>query len=148
MPPLTFVCMSTLFCSFCSSRAADLTSSFLAAIWRAGRRTFPFVSCSSSTLTTRSCPCCRATARGVNPSYKQSNVAKHVHHKYSEEFCNVSNHPQCQVMPESLCTTINNTLFRQPHEPWIHQNNRFPLHHCGNLDWQPRKKITYRSPPQ
>lgn len=64
----TFVCPSTLFCSFCRRSAADLTSSFLAVTWRAGSLTLPLVSFSRRTLTTRSCPCCRATARGVNPS--------------------------------------------------------------------------------
>lgn len=65
---ITFVCPSTLFCSFCRRSAADLTSSFLAVTWRAGSLTLPLVSFSRRTLTTRSCPCCRATARGVNPS--------------------------------------------------------------------------------
>lgn len=64
----TFVCPSTLFCSFCRRSAADLTSSFLAVTWRAGNLTLPLVSFSRRTLTTRSCPCCKATARGVNPS--------------------------------------------------------------------------------
>lgn len=68
----TFVFRSTLFCSFCSRRAADLVSSFFAAMCKAGSRTLPFVSCSRSTATTRSWPCCRATARGVNPSCKKN----------------------------------------------------------------------------
>jgi len=54
--------------SFCRSRAAALVSSLRAAMCRAGRRTLPFVSFSSSKETTWSWPCWRATARGVKPS--------------------------------------------------------------------------------
>lgn len=54
--------------SFCRSRAAALVSSLRAAMCRAGRRTLPFVSFSSSRETTWSWPCWRATARGVKPS--------------------------------------------------------------------------------
>ena len=52
----------------CRRRAAALQSSFLAAMCRAGSRTFPRVSFSRRTATTLSCPCCKATASGVNPS--------------------------------------------------------------------------------
>jgi len=55
--------------SDCRRRVAALTSSFLAAMCKAGRRTLPLESFSSSIATTRSCPCCRATANGVNPSW-------------------------------------------------------------------------------
>lgn len=54
--------------SFCRSRAAALVSSLRAAMCRAGSRTLPFVSFSSSRETTWSWPCWRATARGVKPS--------------------------------------------------------------------------------
>ena len=67
----TLVSPLTSFCSFCKSRLADLVSSFLAAMCRAGNLTLPLESCSSSTDTTLSCPCCKATAKGVNPSYKK-----------------------------------------------------------------------------
>lgn len=50
------------------SSVAALQSSFLAAICKAGSRTFPLVSFSNRTATTLSCPCCIATASGVNPS--------------------------------------------------------------------------------
>lgn len=66
-PWLTFDSTSALL-SFCSSRAAAFVSSFRAAIWRAGRRTFPLVSFSSRSETTWSWPCCKATASGVKPS--------------------------------------------------------------------------------
>lgn len=66
-PGPTFDSTSALL-SFCRSRAAALVSSFRAAMWRAGRRTFPFVSFSSRRDTTWSWPCCRATANGVKPS--------------------------------------------------------------------------------
>lgn len=65
--PLTFDSTSALW-SFCRSRAAALVSSLRAAMCRAGRRTFPFVSFSSSRETTWSWPCCKATAKGVKPS--------------------------------------------------------------------------------
>lgn len=61
--------------SFWSSKAADLVSSLRAAMWSAGRRTLPFVSCSSSRETTWLWPCCRAMARGVKPSYKHRQQA-------------------------------------------------------------------------
>ena len=54
--------------SFWRRRAADLVSSLRAAMWRAGRRTLPFVSCSKRRETTWLWPCCRAMARGVKPS--------------------------------------------------------------------------------
>lgn len=60
--------------SFCRRRAAALVSSFRAAMCSAGRRTFPFVSFSSSSETTWSWPCCSATARGVNPSCAQAEM--------------------------------------------------------------------------
>lgn len=72
---LTFDSTSALL-SFCRSRAAAFVSSFRAAIWRAGRRTFPFVSFSSRSDTTWSWPCCRATASGVKPSCEQKDVSK------------------------------------------------------------------------
>lgn len=54
----------------CRSNSAALQSSFLAAMCKAGSRTFPFESFSRRTLTTLSWPCCIATARGVKPSWK------------------------------------------------------------------------------
>ena len=66
---LTLDVLSTL-CSFNRRRVAAFTSSFLAAMWSAGRRTRPRVSFSNSTATTLSWPCWRATARGVKPSCK------------------------------------------------------------------------------
>ena len=59
--------------SLWSSSVAALTSSFLAAMCSAGRRTLLRRSFSSRTATTRSWPCCRATASGVNPSYRPTN---------------------------------------------------------------------------
>lgn len=52
----------------CNKSVAAFISSFLAAICKAGKRTFPLVSFSSNNATTRSCPCCKATANGVKPS--------------------------------------------------------------------------------
>lgn len=74
-PCLTFDSTSALL-SFCSSRAAAFVSSFRAAIWRAGRRTFPLVSFSSKSETTWSWPCCKATASGVKPSCKEVNGSR------------------------------------------------------------------------
>ena len=75
--PLTLDELSAL-CSFCSRRVAALTSSFLAAMCSAGSRTLPRESFSRSTATTRSCPCCRATASGVKPSYKGQWEGEHM----------------------------------------------------------------------
>lgn len=55
--------------SFWSRSAADLVSSFRAAICNAGNRTLPLVSFSRRMATAWLCPCCSATARGVKPSY-------------------------------------------------------------------------------
>ena len=75
---LTFDSTSALW-SFCRSRAAAFVSSLRAAMWSAGRRTFPFVSFSSNRETTWSWPCCKATARGVKPSCNiQWGLSKHV----------------------------------------------------------------------
>lgn len=68
---LTLEVLSTLW-SFSRSSLAALTSSFLAAMWRAGRWTFPPESFSRRTATTLSWPCCRETANGVNPSWKEN----------------------------------------------------------------------------
>lgn len=65
----TLDCTSALW-SFWSRSAADLVSSFLAAICRAGSRTFPLVSFSKRMATAWLCPCWRATARGVKPSWQ------------------------------------------------------------------------------
>lgn len=54
----------------CRRRVAALVSSFFAAMCRAGSRTLPRVSFSRRMATTRSWPCWRATASGVNPSCK------------------------------------------------------------------------------
>lgn len=54
--PLTFDWTSALW-SFWSSSAADFVSSLRAAMCRAGRRTFPLVSCSNSRDTTALWPC-------------------------------------------------------------------------------------------
>ena len=70
---LTLEVLSTLW-SFSRSSFAALTSSFLAAMWSAGRWTFPPESFSRRTATTLSWPCCRATASGVNPSWKGTHV--------------------------------------------------------------------------
>lgn len=66
-PFLTFDWTSALW-SFWSSSAADFVSSLRAAMCSAGRRTFPFVSCSSNKETTELWPCWRAIASGVKPS--------------------------------------------------------------------------------
>lgn len=70
--PVTLDCTSALW-SFCSSSAADLVSSFLAAMCSAGSRTLPLVSFSSRMATAWLCPCCSATARGVKPSWGAGN---------------------------------------------------------------------------
>lgn len=64
---VTLDCTSALW-SFCSKSAADLVSSFLAAMCKAGNLTFPLVSFSSRIATAWLCPCCSATAKGVKPS--------------------------------------------------------------------------------
>lgn len=70
LPIFTLDCTSALW-SFWSSRAADFVSSFRAAMCKAGRRTFPFVSFSKRMDTTWLWPCCSAIARGVKPSCKK-----------------------------------------------------------------------------
>lgn len=60
--------------SFWRSRAADLVSSFRAAMCKAGRRTLPLVSFSRRMETTWLWPCWRAMARGVKPSWKRKTV--------------------------------------------------------------------------
>lgn len=65
--------------SFWSSRAAALVSSLRAAMWSAGRRTFPLVSFSRSRETTWSWPCCSATASGVKPSYTHIYTYTHLY---------------------------------------------------------------------
>lgn len=67
---VTLDCTSALW-SFCSRSAADLVSSFLAAMCKAGNLTFPLVSFSSRIATAWLCPCCKATAKGVKPSCKR-----------------------------------------------------------------------------
>lgn len=57
--------------SFCRSTAAVRVSSLRAAMCRAGRRTFPLVPKLMRCATTFSWPCCRATARGVKPSWTE-----------------------------------------------------------------------------
>lgn len=64
----TLDCTSALW-SFWSRSAADLVSSFLAAMCRAGSLTFPLVSFSKRMATAWLCPCWSATARGVKPSW-------------------------------------------------------------------------------
>lgn len=63
--------------SFCSSTAAVRVSSLRAAMWRAGRRTFPLVPKLMRRATTFSWPCCRATASGVKPSWHATEKSTH-----------------------------------------------------------------------
>lgn len=70
-PSLTLDWTSALW-SFWSSSAADFVSSLRAAMCRAGRRTLPLVSCSSSRETTELWPCWRAMASGVKPSWRST----------------------------------------------------------------------------
>lgn len=70
---LTLDCTSALW-SFWSRRAADLVSSFRAAMCRAGSLTFPLVSFSKRMATAWLCPCWSATARGVKPSWNVMHV--------------------------------------------------------------------------
>lgn len=58
----------SIFGSLFRRRAAALTSFFLAAMCKAGKRILPRESFSKRMATTFSWPCCKATANGVKPS--------------------------------------------------------------------------------
>lgn len=135
----------------CRSKVAALQSSFLAAIWRAGRRTLPLVSFSKSTATTFSCSCCIATAKGVNPSWNRHhhhttlgkyhlfysmwiNGTRYLNSKLLNCRCNeVSAHNDLLLQYKIPILEAVNFNNRQFHCPWCTKTpTKLPpsIHHC------------------